>query len=396
MRTLTALATLLGLSATAVGHLPRTGNQQPPPHAQQTGEGKKGRVDCQFAAEYPPQYVSYYTATPPTIDGRLDEPVWQEVPWTTDFADISGPGFPVPRFRTRAKIRWDDRFLYVAGELEEPTVWANLTQRNSVIFADNDFEVFINPDGTSHYYKEFEMNAFNTVWNLCLNKPYLNKGYENSSRVFGKDGWDMLPPNQDTAVHVVGALNDYTQPSYFWQTEAAFSLEAVNLNQTSPVPPRHGQYWRINFSRVQWQVKPCPSCHPAPYEKTNTTEDNWVWAPTGFVNIHMPEKWGYVQFSTQPPNQTQPVKDPDWTIRHVAMLLYEAELQYQTAHGRYTDNLQDLLAFAPPNSIDGTCTGLPAIGLLPNGSGYHASIQEKLDGSRTAHIQDDRFLTVSA
>lgn len=37
-------------------------------------------------------------------------------------------------------------------------------------------QVFISPDGTSHYYKEFEMNAFNTSWNLCLNKPYLNGG----------------------------------------------------------------------------------------------------------------------------------------------------------------------------------------------------------------------------
>lgn len=53
---------------------------------------------------------------------------------------------------------------------------------------DSHNQVFISPDGTSHYYKEFEMNALNTVWSLCLNKPYLNGGYENSSRVFGTKG----------------------------------------------------------------------------------------------------------------------------------------------------------------------------------------------------------------
>eukprot|EP00043_Microstomoeca_roanoka_P009142 m.87102 g.87102 ORF g.87102 m.87102 type:complete len:97 (+) comp14492_c1_seq2:667-957(+) len=69
---------------------------------------------------------------------------------------------------------------------------ATLTQHDSVIFQDNDFEVFVCPDGTSHYYKEFEMNALNTTWSLCLNKPYLNGGYENSSRVFGKNGYRWL------------------------------------------------------------------------------------------------------------------------------------------------------------------------------------------------------------
>jgi hypothetical protein len=34
------------------------------------------------------------------------------------------------------------------------------------------------------------MNAIATTWSLCLNKPYLNGGYENSTRVFGDHGWD--------------------------------------------------------------------------------------------------------------------------------------------------------------------------------------------------------------
>ena len=31
-----------------------------------------------------------------------------------------------------------------------------------MIFNDNDFEVFINPDGDNHEYYEFEINALNT------------------------------------------------------------------------------------------------------------------------------------------------------------------------------------------------------------------------------------------
>ena len=45
---------------------------------------------CGFVAHYPYQYVAYKTPEPPTIDGKLDEPLWQDVAWTRDFLDISG------------------------------------------------------------------------------------------------------------------------------------------------------------------------------------------------------------------------------------------------------------------------------------------------------------------
>ena len=50
------------------------------------------------------------------------------------------------------------------------------------------------------------MNAADATWDLCLNKPYLNGGYENSSRVFGKHGWDM--PALRSGTFIDGKLND--------------------------------------------------------------------------------------------------------------------------------------------------------------------------------------------
>jgi hypothetical protein len=47
--------------------------------------------------------------------------------------------------------------MYVAAEMQERQTWANLTQKNSVIFHDNDFEVFVDVDGSTHNYKEFEV-----------------------------------------------------------------------------------------------------------------------------------------------------------------------------------------------------------------------------------------------
>ena len=58
-------------------------------------------------------------------------------------------------------------------------------------------------------------------------------------------------------------------------------------------PPKPGAEWRINFSRVEWQVRVVGG----KYEKVpGLKEDNWVWSPQGVVNMHVPEKWGYVRF----------------------------------------------------------------------------------------------------
>src|SRR5262249_58495822 len=93
-------------------------------------------------AEPPRGYVCPRAASPITIDGRLDDPAWRDAPWTEDFLDIEGTARPRPRFRTRVKMAWDDRYFYIGAEMEEPHVWATLTKHDSIIFHDNDFEVF--------------------------------------------------------------------------------------------------------------------------------------------------------------------------------------------------------------------------------------------------------------
>ena len=81
------------------------------------------------------------------IDGRLDDAAWTAARWTDYFVDIEGDGKPQPRFRTRVKMLWDDEYFYLAADMEEPHVWATFTRHDSVIFHDNDFEVFIDPNG---------------------------------------------------------------------------------------------------------------------------------------------------------------------------------------------------------------------------------------------------------
>lgn len=71
---------------------------------------------------------------------------------------------------------WDDDCLYVSAVLEEPNIQARLTKRDTIIYYDNDFEVFIDPDGDGHHYFEIENNARGVIFDLLLNRPYRSGG----------------------------------------------------------------------------------------------------------------------------------------------------------------------------------------------------------------------------
>ena len=234
-------------------------------------------------AQTPQQYACHRAGAPVAIDGRIDEAAWEKAPWTDWFVDIQGGSMPAPRLRTRAKMLWDDQYFYVAAELEEPDVWATLTEHDSVIFHDNDFEVFLNPSGDGRNYFEFEINALNTGWDLFLAKPYREGGKADNS-------WEI--PGLRTAVHIDGTLNRPGDRDRGWTIELAFPWAA--FASRAPVQrPASGDEWRVNLSRVEWRT----TVENGKYVKpAGEKEDNWVWSPQGVINMHVPERWGFVRF----------------------------------------------------------------------------------------------------
>ncbi len=238
-----------------------------------------------LSAQIPKSYTCHRAGAPIQIDGNLNDPAWKHAPWTHNFLDIEGTNKPKPRFRTRAKILWDDQYLYIAAELQEPHVWATLTAHDSVIFHDNDFEVFLDPNGDTLNYYEFEINALNTSWDLFLDKPYRFGGKADNS-------WNI--PDLKTAVAVLGTLNNPADLDRGWTIEIALPWKAFAEHAGTATPPNPGDTWRVNFSRVEWKHEITNGTyHVIP----GTKEDNWVWSPQGTINMHIPEHWGYVRFA---------------------------------------------------------------------------------------------------
>jgi hypothetical protein len=283
-------------------------------------------------------YVCLRADPTPVIDGRLDDPAWAAVPWTRAFVDIEGETQPAPPLRTRAKLLWDDRYFYVAAELEEPHVWATLTERDSVIFQDNDFEVFIDPDGDTHEYYELEINAKGTVWDLFLVRPYRDGGPP-------LHGWDIK--GLQSAVSVDGTINDASDRDRGWTVELALPWSALAEAAPGRRGPRPNEYWRVNFSRVEWDTVVVAGRYGKvidPGTGRPRPEHNWVWSEQGAIDMHRPERWGIVQFSDVRAGggPVAFVEPPDESVRWALRQVYDAERAYFRAHHGYAATIEAL------------------------------------------------------
>lgn len=288
------------------------------------------RIPTPIIGFMPPVYACRYTAKPFVLDGNINKEFWRDIPFTEEFRDIEGPTRPAPRFSTRAKVAWDDENLYIAALLEGDEIWGHVTERDDVIFRDNDFEIFIDPDSDTQQYYEFEMNARNTVWDLLLTKAY---------RDLGKPVNAFDIKGLRTAVHIEGELNSPSAKNSFWSVEVVMPFTTLIECTKESKKPAVGDYWRLNFSRVQWKVdvengrfvkrKNPETGQPLP-------EDNWVWSPTGVINIHYPELWGFLFFADQEGRCDCTIPEDEyrkWQLRQI----YYLEKHYQEDHGCYTN-----------------------------------------------------------
>ena len=268
----------------------------------------------------PRSYDCFRTEGKMRIDGRLDEAAWRRAVPTAPFVDIRGEGYPEPVKKTSVRMLWDDRNLYIGAELEEDDIVARLTQRDTIIYHDNDFEVFIDPDGDGQHYFEIENNARGVVFDLMLDKPYRSGGSF------------FIPWNCEglqLAVHCDGTLNKSKDKDRRWFVEMAIPFAALKRDFNDP---RDYKVWRINFSRVQWLHQGQP-------------EENWVWSPTGRVDMHMPDRWGFLRFVDAPVG-ARIAPEPMTLDRGAYKLLWAmfyAQLDNKAAKNNYLRTVDDFL-----------------------------------------------------
>lgn len=286
----------------------------------------------------PRGYVCHKTNEKIKVDGKLNEAAWKNAPWMEDYVDIRGFHRPKALYQTRSRMLWDDKYLYIGAYLEEPYVWATLTKHDSVIYMENAFELFIDPDCDNHNYYEIEINALNTTWDLTMNRPYRDNG--------GNDGtFEFLGIKH--AVHVYGKLNDFKEKDKGWSVEFAIPWKALAVYANRPTPPHEGDQWRVNFMRVEWPITmnaaKSDRIGNLPIGKIKGVQESfWLWNPIGAVDTHRPEKWGLVQFTDKKPNTVRFKLNPDYDIQTQLMRIYYAEKSFFRNNQNWTQSLDEL------------------------------------------------------
>lgn len=281
----------------------------------------------------PSGYVVYRTTGEIKVDGNIDEAAWAEAPTVGEFRDISGEGFPAPKYNTEAKMLWDDNYLYISAVLEEPNVWAYLQKRDEVIYYDPDFEVFIDPDNDGNNYFEIETNALGTIFDLIIQKPYRVK-----TRAFVTFSWDA--PGLKLATKVNGTLNNDKDTDKGWSVEMAIPREAIAAEFDNYLEA--GRYWRLGFSRVEWQTETIDGkiCRKKDAEGKYLPEDNWTWPATGMIAMHMPERWNYLYFSDKPIGTDKFEYPADHNIDKLLWAMYYAQNDEFDANGKYFNSVK--------------------------------------------------------
>ena len=183
------------------------------------------------------------TSGPPTA--MIDAEPWASATWSGRFVDMV-TGRPA-LYDSRAAALATPDGLRVAMWSEDPYPTATQTERDSIVFADNDVELFLD-FGWGYY--EFETNALGTVYEVMhvwrdtfATSPFATDPsfslLEPGVFTFGGD-YDRRPasfwhgthprgvrivsttydfPGLATAVHVDGRLDDDATPSRGWSAE---------------------------------------------------------------------------------------------------------------------------------------------------------------------------------
>jgi len=212
------------------------------------------------------------------VDGVLDEADWEHAEPTQAFVIYTDGS--VPRYRTVARMLWDDRCLYVAMSMTDEEISATFENHDDALYKEDVAEIFIDPDGDGLNYIEIEVSPRGTVLDLVMDREYA-KG--------GKGDWDWNLDGFEAGIHVEGTLNDTSDSDAYWVMECAIPFTGIAFSAPGTgFPPEPGDEWRLNLYRYE-------------YNKNQSLVELTAWNMTGKGRgFHAPDMFGRLVFSGEP------------------------------------------------------------------------------------------------
>ncbi|MDD5482370.1 MAG: carbohydrate-binding family 9-like protein [Kiritimatiellae bacterium] len=315
------------------------------------------RIVC---ADWLGPYQVLKTETPISVDGKLDEPVWQKA-GVIHFKDIATGESPA--LESEARLAWDDQYFYAAMTFKDPNVWGTVDIAKpgkwrdmqhprgeyEMMYWDCFAKFFFDPDADGRNYLEFHINPLNSMFDA-----FIAKGMDSLYRPLRTGccgvGYTVNVEWKSRgvlhAVHVDGTLNDFSDADKGWSVELAILWEDIQTFIRENCPPKNGDIWKSHLGWV-WRKGPGGDRH------------YWTWPVMGIIACHTPDKWETIQFVD--PNASQSAekiwrggwagkeKDPQTLVDTAKKLGFSALIIHASDDFNY---LNDLCLMAGKSGID--------------------------------------------
>lgn len=219
-----------------------------------------------------PTHVIRRAPAPLTIDGNFDEPAWQAARTVGDWV------FPWwragAREQTRARLLWDEEYLYLAFECDDAHITARHVERDGKIPEDDCVELMLAPDAARpQVYFNIEFNVLGGILdNFRPHGPHQPRAPK----------WDA--EGVKIAGAWTGTLNDDRDTDRSWRVEVAIPWRNFAAYMKS-APPRAGSEMRLNLNRSGG--------------RTNPQFSQWASGGTPKPAFHTPDRFGRVTLSDE-------------------------------------------------------------------------------------------------
>ncbi|MHB1001660.1 MAG: carbohydrate-binding family 9-like protein [Armatimonadota bacterium] len=207
-----------------------------------------------------------------TVDGNLNDPGWQSANVINEL--MLSDGSNRAERRTSVRMCWDDRYLYISFDCDDPDIWGTMHKRDDPIFDEEVVEAFIDPDSDLIDYYEFEMSPRGVLFDAIIHNPTGLRADMTMNKEWDCEGWL-------TAVRVDGTLDNRDDVDKGWTAE--WAIPFASILGADDLHPGNGDTWRINLFRIDLTPTPEFSC----------------WSPTleTPANFHVPKMFGTLVFA---------------------------------------------------------------------------------------------------
>ncbi len=215
-----------------------------------------------------PVYHAVRASAPPTLDGVLDDPVWQRAAVTEPFVrTMTGePGDP----HTTARVAWDDDAIYVAFEVADEYLRSDLSGHDPHLWEQDTVEIMADPDGDGRNYFELQLSPTEQVFDTRYDS-------RRQPQPFGHVDWDS---GLRGATTVNGRVND-DEDDEGYVAELAIPWSAFQHGPTPADRPSAGDEWRVALYVLDVRAN---------------GQAGVGWSPPLVGDFHVPDRFGRIIF----------------------------------------------------------------------------------------------------